>query len=165
MRVALLGPVAWRTPPRHYGPWEQVIGLLAEGLVARGVDVTLFATLDSLTSAALDGVCPRGHAEDQGMDGLATLGALIRSADVVVLPSDSTEQVTSGVLTEAVAAGVPVVATPFPHAVGLLTGGPGLSPTASVRCAATPSGPCCSTCTGRSGSSRNCPGRCWPRRH
>ncbi|MEV4465483.1 glycosyltransferase [Micromonospora echinofusca] len=56
----------------------------------------------------------------------ATLGALIRSADVVVLPYDSTEQVTSGVLTEAVAAGVPVVATPFPHAVELLTGGPGL---------------------------------------
>ena len=32
MRVALLGPVAWRTPPYHYGPWEQVTGLLAEGL-------------------------------------------------------------------------------------------------------------------------------------
>ena len=56
----------------------------------------------------------------------ATLGALIRSADVVVLPYDSTEQVTSGVLIEAVAAGVPVVATAFPHAVELLTDGPGL---------------------------------------
>jgi glycosyltransferase involved in cell wall biosynthesis len=56
----------------------------------------------------------------------AALGALIRSADVVVLPYDSTEQVTSGVLIEAVAAGVPVVATPFPHAVELLTDGPGL---------------------------------------
>jgi len=54
------------------------------------------------------------------------LGRLIRSADVVVLPYDSREQVTSGVLTEAVAAGVPVVATPFPHAVELLTDGPGL---------------------------------------
>ncbi|WP_033339617.1 glycosyltransferase [Catenuloplanes japonicus] len=54
------------------------------------------------------------------------LGALIRSADVVVLPYDSREQVTSGVLIEAVAAGVPVVATPFPHAVELLTDGPGL---------------------------------------
>ncbi|MER7888520.1 glycosyltransferase [Micromonospora sp. NPDC048909] len=54
------------------------------------------------------------------------LGALIRSADVVVLPYDSREQVTSGVLIEAVAAGVPVVATAFPHAVELLTGGPGL---------------------------------------
>jgi glycosyltransferase involved in cell wall biosynthesis len=54
------------------------------------------------------------------------LSTLLRSADVVVLPYDSTEQVTSGVLIEAVAAGVPVVATPFPHAVELLTDGPGL---------------------------------------
>ncbi|GAB3169684.1 glycosyltransferase involved in cell wall biosynthesis [Micromonospora palomenae] len=54
------------------------------------------------------------------------LGRLIRSADVVVLPYDSREQVTSGVLIEAVAAGVPVVSTAFPHAVELLTGGPGL---------------------------------------
>jgi glycosyltransferase involved in cell wall biosynthesis len=45
---------------------------------------------------------------------------------VVVLPYDSTEQVTSGVLIEAVGAGVPVVATGFPHAVELLADGPGL---------------------------------------
>jgi polysaccharide biosynthesis protein PslF len=45
---------------------------------------------------------------------------------VVVLPYDSTEQVTSGVLIEAVGAGVPVVATEFPHAVELLADGPGL---------------------------------------
>lgn len=56
----------------------------------------------------------------------ASLGSLIRSADVVVLPYDSREQVTSGVLIEAVAAGIPVVATRFPHAVELLGGGPGL---------------------------------------
>jgi glycosyltransferase involved in cell wall biosynthesis len=56
----------------------------------------------------------------------AALSRLIRSADVVVLPYDSREQVTSGVLIEAVAAGVPVVATPFPHAVELLASGPGL---------------------------------------
>jgi glycosyltransferase involved in cell wall biosynthesis len=55
-----------------------------------------------------------------------SLDRLIRSADVVVLPYDSREQVTSGVLIEAVAAGVPVVATAFPHAVELLTTGPGL---------------------------------------
>jgi glycosyltransferase involved in cell wall biosynthesis len=86
MRVALLGPVAWRTPPEHYGPWERVTSLLAEGLVARGVDVTLFATLDSVTSASLDGVCPRGYAEDPSMDGriweaMHVAHALARSAE------------------------------------------------------------------------------------
>jgi glycosyltransferase involved in cell wall biosynthesis len=46
-----------------------VTSLLTEGLVAAGVDVTLFATLDSVTSAELDGVCPHGYATDPGMDG------------------------------------------------------------------------------------------------
>jgi glycosyltransferase involved in cell wall biosynthesis len=64
MRVAMLAPIAWRTPPRHYGPWEQVVSLLTEGLVARGVDVTLFATADSVTSARLRAVCPRPYEED-----------------------------------------------------------------------------------------------------
>jgi glycosyltransferase involved in cell wall biosynthesis len=65
----MLGPIAWRSPPRHYGPWEQVTSLLTEGLVARGVDVTLFATLDSITAATLDGVCSSGYAETPGVDG------------------------------------------------------------------------------------------------
>src|SRR5258706_7403938 len=69
MKVALLGPIAWRTPPRAYGPWEQVVSLLAEGLVARGVDVTLFASLDSVTSATLDGVCAGQYNEDRSLDG------------------------------------------------------------------------------------------------
>jgi glycosyltransferase involved in cell wall biosynthesis len=69
MRVAMLAPIAWRTPPRHYGPWELVTSLLTEGLVARGVDVTLFATLDSQTSGALRGMSPHGYAEDPSMDG------------------------------------------------------------------------------------------------
>ncbi|MFI5491464.1 glycosyltransferase family 4 protein [Actinoplanes sp. NPDC051859] len=69
MRVALLGPIAWRTPPVHYGPWELVTSLLAEGLTARGVDVTLFATLDSVTKATLDGVVSRGYEEDPDIDG------------------------------------------------------------------------------------------------
>lgn len=51
---------------------------------------------------------------------------LIRGADVVLLPYDSTEQVTSGVLVEALASGKPVVATAFPHAVELLSGGAGV---------------------------------------
>src|ERR1700742_1672739 len=69
MKLAMLAPIAWRTPPRHYGPWESVASLLTEGLVARGVDVTLFATLDSVTAATLDGVCPHGYAEDASLDG------------------------------------------------------------------------------------------------
>jgi glycosyltransferase involved in cell wall biosynthesis len=86
MKVALLGPIAWRTPPKHYGPWEQVTSLLAEGLVRRGVDVTLFATLDSQTAATLDGVCPHGYAEDDTLDGRVWEGlhvsyALERSAE------------------------------------------------------------------------------------
>ena len=43
-RIAVLSPVAWRTPPRHYGAWETVASNLTEGLVARGWNVTLFAT-------------------------------------------------------------------------------------------------------------------------
>ncbi|WP_433295781.1 glycosyltransferase family 4 protein [Actinoplanes sp. CA-030573] len=69
MRVALLGPIAWRTPPVHYGPWETITSLLAEGLTARGIDVTLFATLDSITKAALDGVAPAGYEESPELDG------------------------------------------------------------------------------------------------
>lgn len=64
----MLAPIAWRVPPRHYGPWERVVSLLTEGLVARGVDVTLFATGDSETSARLAAVCPRPYAEDPTLD-------------------------------------------------------------------------------------------------
>ncbi len=65
MRIAMLSPIAWRTPPRHYGPWESVVSLLTEGLIERGVDVTLFATQDSQTKGKLVGVCPRGYEEDK----------------------------------------------------------------------------------------------------
>ncbi len=64
LRVAVLAPISWRTPPRHYGPWEQFASLLTEGLVGRGVDVTLFATGDSLTAARLVSVVPLGYSED-----------------------------------------------------------------------------------------------------
>jgi glycosyltransferase involved in cell wall biosynthesis len=69
MKIAMLGPIAWRTPPRHYGPWELITSLLTEGLVARGVDVTLFATLDSVTTATLDGVVRTGYEESPEIDG------------------------------------------------------------------------------------------------
>jgi glycosyltransferase involved in cell wall biosynthesis len=68
MRVAVLAPISWRVPPRHYGPWEQFVSLLTEGLVERGVDVTLFATADSITSAHLQAVAPTGYSEDSTLD-------------------------------------------------------------------------------------------------
>jgi len=61
----MLSPIAWRTPPRHYGPWESVVSLLTEGLVERGIEVTLFATKDSDTKAHLVGVSPHGYEEDK----------------------------------------------------------------------------------------------------
>ena len=64
----MLAPVAWRTPPLHYGPWEQVTSLLTEELLARGVDVTLFATQDSVTAGTLAGVIPRPYSEDETID-------------------------------------------------------------------------------------------------
>jgi glycosyltransferase involved in cell wall biosynthesis len=68
LRIAVLAPVAWRVPPRHYGPWEQFASLLTEGLVARGLDVTLFASADSITRARLAGTVPIGYAEDPNVD-------------------------------------------------------------------------------------------------
>jgi len=67
-RVAVLSPVAWRTPPRQYGAWETVASNIAEGLVARGWDVTLFATGDSVTRARLRSVVSRGYEEDPTAD-------------------------------------------------------------------------------------------------
>jgi glycosyltransferase involved in cell wall biosynthesis len=67
-RIAILSPVAWRTPPRQYGAWETVASNIAEGLVARGWDVTLFATRDSLTSAHLHAVVEKGYEEDSSID-------------------------------------------------------------------------------------------------
>jgi glycosyltransferase involved in cell wall biosynthesis len=67
-RVAILSPVAWRTPPRQYGAWETVAGNIAEGLAARGWDVTLFATRDSITRARLHAVVDSGYEEDREVD-------------------------------------------------------------------------------------------------
>ncbi|UZR99956.1 glycosyltransferase family 4 protein [Chondrinema litorale] len=57
MKVAILSPIAWRTPPEKYGPWEQVASNITENLVKRGVDVTLFATENAITKAKLKSVC------------------------------------------------------------------------------------------------------------
>ena len=68
MRLGILGPVSWRTPPRQYGAWETVVSNLAEGLVARGYDVTVFATGDSVTDATLHSIVPRPYSEDEALD-------------------------------------------------------------------------------------------------
>ncbi len=67
LRVGVLAPISWRVPPRGYGPWEQFASLLTEGLVRRGVDVTLFATADSVTTARLVGTAPTGYSEDASL--------------------------------------------------------------------------------------------------
>jgi glycosyltransferase involved in cell wall biosynthesis len=68
LRIAVLAPLAWRTPPRHYGPWEQFASLLTEGLVACGHEVTLFATADSVTSARLIASSPGGWSDDPSIE-------------------------------------------------------------------------------------------------
>jgi glycosyltransferase involved in cell wall biosynthesis len=67
-RVAILSPVAWRTPPRKYGAWETVASNITEGLVGRGWDVTLFASRDSVTRAHLHAVVDKGYEEDSTAD-------------------------------------------------------------------------------------------------
>jgi glycosyltransferase involved in cell wall biosynthesis len=67
-KIAILSPVAWRTPPRQYGAWETVAGNIAEGLAARDWDVTLFATADSITRGRLHAVIDRGYEEDRTID-------------------------------------------------------------------------------------------------
>ena len=68
LRLAMLSPIAWRTPPRKYGPWERLVSLLTEGLVRQGVTVTLFATKESETAGKLHAVAPMGYEEDVELD-------------------------------------------------------------------------------------------------
>jgi len=68
MKIAILAPVCWRTPPRHYGPWEQVASNIAEGLVSKGLDVMLFATGDSITKGKLEYIVEHPYEEDKNLD-------------------------------------------------------------------------------------------------
>jgi len=54
MKIALLSPGSWWTHPKYYEPWETVVSLLYEGLVNRGVDVTLFTSGNSKTKGKSD---------------------------------------------------------------------------------------------------------------
>ncbi|RYY29188.1 MAG: glycosyltransferase family 4 protein [Chitinophagaceae bacterium] len=68
MRIAILSPLAWRTPPEKYGPWEQVASSVTEGLVAEGHDVTLFASGNSITSGKLASVIAKPYGDDPAAD-------------------------------------------------------------------------------------------------
>lgn len=68
MKIAILSSIAWRTPPRKYGPWEQVASNIAEGLIDKGMDVTLFATGDSVTKGKLTSVYETPYNEDTEID-------------------------------------------------------------------------------------------------
>src|SRR5258708_12642568 len=68
MKVAILSSIGWSTPSKKYGPWEQVASTIAEGLIERGIDVTLFATGDSVTKGNLESVCKLPYGEDKTLD-------------------------------------------------------------------------------------------------
>ncbi len=80
LRIGVIAPIAWRTPPRHYGPWELFASLLADGLVAAGHDVTLFATGDSITTARLASTSPHGWNEDPSIEPKVAEGLHIADA-------------------------------------------------------------------------------------
>lgn len=68
MKIAVLSPIAWRTPPEKYGPWELVASNITEALVEKGYEVTLFATADSITKAKLEWVCNLPYEVDKDND-------------------------------------------------------------------------------------------------
>ncbi len=113
--VATLGDLA---PTPHY--------LVAGATHPKVAERSGEAYRDMLTARAHQSGATDSISFDDSYRDLSALTDLIRSADLVVLPYDSQDQVTSGVLVDAVAAGRPVVSTAFPHAVELLGSGAGL---------------------------------------
>ncbi len=69
LRLAILAPISWPTPPRGYGPWEQIAHDVATGMARRGCDVTLFATGNSTTPVRIASVVPVGINEDPALSG------------------------------------------------------------------------------------------------
>ena len=69
LRLAVLAPITWPTPPPGYGPWEQVAFNIADGMRRRGADVTLFATGNSTFEGKLESVVSCGIGEDPNLNG------------------------------------------------------------------------------------------------
>jgi len=90
MKIGVIASIAHRLPPVGYGPWEQIASTLTEGFVARGHQVTLFATADSTTSASLHAAVPSGYEETAGVDakvceGLHNGAAFARAGEFDIL--------------------------------------------------------------------------------
>jgi glycosyltransferase involved in cell wall biosynthesis len=68
LRLAVLGPISWPTPPPGYGPWEQMAANIATGMSARGLDVTLFASGNSRAPVPISSVVPVGLEEDRALN-------------------------------------------------------------------------------------------------
>src|SRR3990172_8443568 len=84
MRIALISPLELRVPPEGYGGTELIVSLLAEELVKRGHQVTLYATGDSVTSARLRSVYPhklRGSGRDKGIWTMINAAACMQEAE------------------------------------------------------------------------------------
>ncbi|HVA33241.1 MAG TPA: glycosyltransferase family 4 protein [Candidatus Baltobacteraceae bacterium] len=69
LRLAVLAPISWPTPPPGYGPWEQIAFNVADGMRRRGLDVTLFATGNSRFEGKLASVVPVGINQDPALSG------------------------------------------------------------------------------------------------
>ncbi|HVA28764.1 MAG TPA: glycosyltransferase family 4 protein [Candidatus Baltobacteraceae bacterium] len=69
LRLAVLAPIAWPSPPQGYGPWEQIAFNIADGMRRRGLDVTLFATGNSQFEGRVASVIPVGINEDPALNG------------------------------------------------------------------------------------------------
>jgi glycosyltransferase involved in cell wall biosynthesis len=85
LRVAVLAPITWPTPPPGYGPWEQIAFNIADGMRRRGLNVTLFATGNSRFDGRVQSVVPVGCAEDPLLNGevfgALHIGQLMERAD------------------------------------------------------------------------------------
>ncbi len=90
MRIGVIASIAHSLPPRSYGPWEQIASVLTEGFVARGHEVTLFASADSHTTGTLSAVAAAGYEEDPSIEpkvngALHIAAAMERAADFDVV--------------------------------------------------------------------------------